>query len=134
MWQSATKCHMAKSIRISDEIYELALQEAGLMHRSLAQQVEYWVKLGVGVEHARGATLDDVRSAAARYRLAKDADEVKQGKRKAESLWVIPRSLAKSPKVKFPRDAFASARKGAVAGAPITEPQSRPATKARKKT
>ena len=42
---------MAKSIRISDELYELALQQAALMERSLAQQVEHWVKLGVGVEH-----------------------------------------------------------------------------------
>jgi len=102
---------MAKSIRISDDLYELALKEAGLMHRSLAQQVEHWVKLGVGVEHAKGATLDDVRAAAARYRHAQTEREVQSGQRRPESLWVIPPALARSARVEFPRDAFATARK-----------------------
>ena len=38
---------MAKNIRISDTLYDIASSEAKLQHRSLAQQVEYWAKLGM---------------------------------------------------------------------------------------
>ena len=44
---------MAKSIRISDQLYEMAASSAVLMHRSLAQQVEHWAALGQALE-ARG--------------------------------------------------------------------------------
>jgi ParD-like antitoxin of type II ParDE toxin-antitoxin system len=65
MWQLPHRIPtMAKSIRITDDLYRLAAHEARLMDRSLAQQIEHWVKLGVGVERNAGATLDDVRSAA----------------------------------------------------------------------
>lgn len=102
---------MAKSVRISDEIYELALQEAELMHRSLAQQLEYWVKLGIGVAHGQ-ATLDDVRSAAVKYKQARDEAAVRQGRRAANSLHFIPADMARKAKVEFPKGAFASRRKG----------------------
>jgi histidinol-phosphate/aromatic aminotransferase/cobyric acid decarboxylase-like protein len=102
---------MAKSIRISDELYELALQEAALMQRSLAQQVEHWVKLGVGLEHAKGASLDDVRAAALQYRHVRDEADVRAGRRSAESLHVIPRALVKKAKITMPKDAFATGKK-----------------------
>lgn len=102
---------MAKSIRITDELYELATQEAALMHRSLAQQIEHWVKLGVGVEHSAGATLDDVRAVALRYRHVRDEAAVRSGKRTASSLHAIPSALIKSAHVEFPRAAFSSRRK-----------------------
>lgn len=102
---------MAKSIRITDELYELATQEAALMHRSLAQQVEHWVKLGIGVEHAAGATLDDVRAAALRYRHVRDEVAVQSGKRTASSLHAIPAAMARNAQVEFPRTAFATRRK-----------------------
>jgi hypothetical protein len=101
---------MAKSVRISDEIYELASHEAGLMHRSLAQQLEYWVKLGVGVAHGQ-ATLDDVRAAAVKYKQVRDEAQVRQGKRAANSLHFIPADVARAAKVKAPKGAFASRRK-----------------------
>lgn len=41
---------MPKSIRVSDEIYELAQEQAQLQTRSLAQQIEHWAKLGMAVE------------------------------------------------------------------------------------
>lgn len=40
---------MAKNIRISDSLYRLALRQAQLQERSIAQQIEYWAKLGMAV-------------------------------------------------------------------------------------
>jgi hypothetical protein len=102
---------MAKSIRITDELYELATQEAALMHRSLAQQVEHWVKLGVGVEHASGATLDEFRAAAVRYRQARDEAAVRSGRKKASSLHAIPELLIKNARIDSPRAVFSPGRK-----------------------
>jgi len=102
---------MAKSIRISDELYELAVQEAALMERSLAQQVEHWVKLGVGVERHAGATVDDVRAAALQYRHARDEADVRAGRRTASSLHAIPASIARSARAEFPKSAFSTRRK-----------------------
>lgn len=36
---------MAKSIRISDHLYEQASAAAGFLDRSIAQQIEHWVSL-----------------------------------------------------------------------------------------
>lgn len=102
---------MAKSIRITDELYELATHEAALMHRSLAQQVEHWVKLGVGVERTAGATVDEVRSAALQYRHARDEADVRSGRRSASSLHAIPAAVVRSARVEFPKGAFATRRK-----------------------
>ena len=102
---------MAKSIRITDELYDLATHEAALMHRSLAQQIEHWVKLGVGVERTAGATVDDVRSAAMQYRLARDEADVRSGRRTAASLHAIPASLARTARAEFPKAAFSTRRK-----------------------
>ncbi len=103
---------MAKSNRISDELYELALREAALMERSLAQQVEHWVKLGVGMEHAKGAIVDDVRAAALQYRHALDEAAVRAGHKSAASLHAIPVALVKGARIDIPRDAFTTRRKG----------------------
>lgn len=102
---------MAKSIRISDELYEVALQEAALMQRSLAQQVEHWVKLGIGVESATGATVDDVRAAALRYRHVRDEAAVRSGRRTASSLHAIPAAMVRSSRIEFPKSAFLTRRK-----------------------
>src|SRR5438105_3500101 len=50
-----------KSIRIADHIYDLAQQEAALMSRSIAQQLEHWAQLGAALESA-GVTQDHMRS------------------------------------------------------------------------
>jgi hypothetical protein len=102
---------MAKSVRITDELYDLATQEAALMERSLAQQVEHWVKLGIGVERSSGATVDEVRVAALRYRHVRDEAAVRSGKKPASSLHVIPESLIRGAKLEFPKAAFATRRK-----------------------
>lgn len=102
---------MAKSIRISDELYDLAVHEARLMQRSLAQQVEHWVKLGVGIERSGGATVNEVREAALRYLHVRDEAAVRSGRKSAESLHAIPASVVKGAKLTFPDAAFATRRK-----------------------
>lgn len=112
LWQIATyNPPMAKSIRITDELYELATQEAAFMQRSLAQQIEHWVKLGVGVERMEGATLHDVRAAALQYRHARDEAAVRSGRRSASSLHAIPASVVRNARVEFPKSAFVTRRK-----------------------
>lgn len=102
---------MAKSIRISDQLYDLAVHEAELMGRSLAQQVEHWVKLGVGVEHSKGATVNEVRAAALQFRHSMDEAAVRSGKKSPGSLHAIPSATVKSAVAEFPRGAFATRRK-----------------------
>jgi len=96
---------MAKGIRVSDDLYALALAESRLMTRSLAQQLEHWAKLGRAFE-ASGASLDDQRSAAITYRHSQIANDVKEGRRAASSLLVIPKALVKRAKLTIPADAF----------------------------
>jgi len=43
---------MAKSIRVSDRLYDLADATSRKLHRSLAQQVEHWAELGRALEAA----------------------------------------------------------------------------------
>ncbi len=71
------------------------------MHRSLAQQVEYWAELGRATEAAGVTTAqvldilgDDVRE---RERLM-----LKLGLIKQESLYLFPIDLARQTKVRFP--------------------------------
>lgn len=49
---------MAKSIRVSDGVYELAAAAGDAVHRSLAEQVEYWVRLGAALD-AAGITMEE---------------------------------------------------------------------------
>ncbi|WP_077038033.1 hypothetical protein [Pelomonas sp. KK5] len=49
---------MAKSIRVSDGMYELASQAGEAMHRSLAEQVEFWARLGAALD-AAGITMEE---------------------------------------------------------------------------
>jgi ParD-like antitoxin of type II bacterial toxin-antitoxin system len=47
---------MPKSIRVSDGIYELAASAGEAVNRSLAEQVEYWARLGASLD-AAGITM-----------------------------------------------------------------------------
>lgn len=49
---------MAKSIRVSGGIYELAAAAGEAVHGSLAEQVEYWVRLGAALD-AAGLTMEE---------------------------------------------------------------------------
>lgn len=103
---------MAASIRISDELYELAQAEARVMSRSLAQQLEHWARLGFAMEKSGQLNHDDIRAAAMAFRHAVNAADVAAGRRTAESLHLIPARVARRSKVTFPKDAFDDGRKG----------------------
>jgi hypothetical protein len=121
---------MAQSIRISDEFYELAQAVGARSGRSLAQQLEYWARLGaridMGLTAAQAMLLqsdltegrrllerltkatagagDASPEVAARH--ARYEAEVLAGGRDAASLLVIPEAVAKSAQLVFPEDAF----------------------------
>lgn len=105
---------MAQSIRISDELYALAQQASQALNRPLAQQMEYWARLGAALDAAgisaaaamrllgNGAAADEFVHAALsggttaegglpmlKERQRQDADDVTAGRRSARSLWAI---------------------------------------------
>ena len=41
---------MAKSLKLSDELIDLAKPRAAAEHRSVPKQIEYWARLGKAVE------------------------------------------------------------------------------------
>lgn len=50
---------MAKSVRISDELYALVEATSAELTRSLAQQLEHWARIGAAVD-AAGLSTDQV--------------------------------------------------------------------------
>ena len=123
---------MAQSIRISDDFYELAQAISARTGRSLAQQLEYWGRLGARVDLGLTASQalallsesPDIPALADRVlvqtevgdahaavvaRHAKHEAEVAAGQRNAASLVVIPKRLARSAKLTYPKDAFGGA-------------------------
>jgi ParD-like antitoxin of type II bacterial toxin-antitoxin system len=53
MWQSAAYyVAMAHSIRISDDLYSMAQRASHALSRPLAQQMEYWARLGAALDAA----------------------------------------------------------------------------------
>jgi hypothetical protein len=98
---------MAASIRISDSLYLAADQEAALMHRSLAMQVEHWASLGQALENT-GIGLETIRAVAGGkegrdsiLRQIKQSYqeagrlEVIEGRARASDLHLIPRNVAR---------------------------------------
>jgi len=51
---------MAKSVRISDALFEHATLESTLMHRSIAMQIEHWCALGKALA-ASGMSVDELK-------------------------------------------------------------------------
>lgn len=96
---------MAKSIRVSDDLYDMASTEAALMHRSIAQQIEHWAAIGQAVEATRD--LADVQSAILSHMRARDHERVRRGKRTTENLAFIPTEWVRKAKITYPKDAFA---------------------------
>ncbi len=119
---------MAQSIRISDELYDMAQNAAAALERSLAQQIEYWARLGLALDaagvtstdamqlmagepvakyfvaaaHGRGNTQEEAAaSIAARH--AKLEQEVRSGQRTPESLFALPAESMRKARVKFPK-------------------------------
>ncbi|MCW7538244.1 ParD-like family protein [Aquabacterium sp. A7-Y] len=121
---------MAQSIRVSDDLYDLAQTVSAALGRSLAQQIEYWARLGAALD-AAGLTSDQATkilngdvdlkaqvrallgsSHAERYeglgspvvaaRRSGLLRDVVEGRRTAQSLFVIPDELVRSAKLTFP--------------------------------
>jgi hypothetical protein len=97
---------MAKGVRISDNLYRLAQLEAVLENRSIAQQIEYWAKRGMGSARAvsgeradYGASVDAALEATRRL----DILDVECGARKAEDLHFVPAAVARESVVIGPR-------------------------------
>lgn len=130
---------MAKSIRVSEGIYELAAKAGDLVNRSLADQVEYWARLGAAID-AAGITLEQVvrvlagdvalkkligehitssRKTARRRAYSGDASiaervtrfdrEVANGTRTPESLLLFSRRQAQAARVTFAEEAKSKA-------------------------
>jgi hypothetical protein len=96
---------MAKNIRTSDALYALAALEAALQHRSLAQQIEYWARLGMAAER-RGSTAQRMDAIEAGIETTRRLDilDVRSGRRSADYTFFIPRSLARASKPAFRDD------------------------------
>jgi hypothetical protein len=52
---------MAKAVKLSEELVEIARREGRVMYRSIGAQVEYWARIGREVEATRGLGIDAVR-------------------------------------------------------------------------
>lgn len=92
---------MAKSIRISDRLYEEAATAASLFDRSLAQQVEHWARMGQAIEQVNGLEFEKV-NLKLRAQYARDAARVKSGELKSSDLGVVKGSLFENVSVDFP--------------------------------
>lgn len=95
---------MAKNVRISDELYALAQLEARLQDRSIAQQLEHWAKRGLAAAQSMdrsGIAISALDAAAAMTRKL-DALDVQSGKRSADAVHFISRSVARQSKPRFP--------------------------------
>ena len=92
-----------KSIRISDDAYAMAQQEAAVMSRSIAQQLEHWAKLGAALELA-GVTQDQVRRILGGDLRTRERVFMKLGLASQDSMALVPRAAARSARVKMPPD------------------------------
>lgn len=115
---------MAKSVRISDPLFEHATLESTLMHRSIAMQIEHWCALGKALE-ASGMSVDELKRslqgmrakelasraartapearmwALKRQRQRRDRAAIASGKATPESMYLIPPRLARTAIVRF---------------------------------
>lgn len=92
-----------KSIRISEDVYQLAQQEAAVMHRSIAQQVEHWAGLGAALESA-GVTHDQLRKVLGGDLRSRERVLMKLGLASQESMVFVPPDAAAKATLTFPPD------------------------------
>jgi len=93
--------HMAKSIRVTDDLYALAESASAKAHRSLAQQIEYWAALGRAVE-AAGVTTVQVQQIITGDLRARERALLKLGLADPHSMYLFPVALARKTNVRFP--------------------------------
>ena len=105
MWQyaafSGIMRRMAKSIRVSDDLYKLADSASASAHRSLAQQIEYWAALGRAIE-AAGVTTAQAQKVIEGDLRARERALLKAGLANPESMYLFPVELARKTKIRFP--------------------------------
>lgn len=99
-----------KSIRISDEVYGAALDESGVSNRSIAKQIEYWVRLGMNADKA-GFTRESFESPASADLMVAKAqrrqtmfDAVSTGQLGVTDSYMFPLSMVKASKPRFRTD------------------------------
>ena len=92
-----------KSIRIADQWYAQVQQEAALMSRSIAQQLEHWARIGAALESA-GVTQDQVRAILGGDLRVRERAFMKLGLTSQASLLLIPPEMAGRAKVSLPPD------------------------------
>src|SRR3977135_840279 len=101
-------CHTMKytwamrSIRISDELFDLARDESGAMSRSIAQQLEHWAKIGAALEQA-DVTQEQVRRILGGDLRVRERVFMKLGLLKQVDMYLIPPEKARSAVLKAPR-------------------------------
>lgn len=115
---------MARSVRISDPLFEHATLESTLMHRSIAMQIEHWCALGRALE-ASGLSVGELKRtlhgtrakvqapstartapearmwAEKRQRQRRDRAALARGEATPESMYLIPPKLARTAIVRF---------------------------------
>jgi ParD-like antitoxin of type II bacterial toxin-antitoxin system len=91
---------MAKSIRVSDRLYDLADSTSRKLHRSLAQQVEHWAQLGRALE-AAGVTTSQILEILEGDARARERLMLKLGLANPQSMYLFPAALARETKVQF---------------------------------
>lgn len=118
---------MAQSIRVSDQLYEAAQQASALLDRSLAQQMEYWARLGAAIDEAGitstqamellqagrltvlvAAATGKTDNEAGSSKMLRDRrlhfeNQVRDGKRTADSLVIFTRKAVASSSRSVPR-------------------------------
>jgi hypothetical protein len=92
---------MAKSVRVSDDLYKLADSASVSAHRSLAQQIEYWAALGRAIE-AAGVTTAQAQQVIEGDLRARERTLLKLGLADPQSMYLFPVALARKTKVRFP--------------------------------
>lgn len=91
-----------RSIRISDELFDLARDESGVMSRSIAQQLEHWAKIGAALEQA-GVTQEQVRRILGGDMRVRERVFMKLGLLKQVDMYLIRPEKARSAVLKAPR-------------------------------
>ena len=91
-----------RSIRISDELFDLARDESGVMSRSIAQQLEHWAKIGAALEQA-GVTQQQVRRILGGDLRVRERVFMKLGLLKQVDMYLISPEKARSAVLKAPR-------------------------------
>ena len=92
---------MARSIRVSDLLYEQANTASALQHRSLAQQVEHWAALGRALEVV-GVTAAQVQGLLGADLRQRERALLELGLVAQDRMYLIPPALARQTTVAFP--------------------------------